>query len=164
MRVFRTAIPREDGSLRICDTIQHDGTLWLAPDWLEDASKPYSKPARLIGMSGLKYRSMPLQGEVDFVVEDNIPAAVLEGRARGEQAAPFVILERPDVRIQKSARGAAVVARNAVDDPPTLRYESGRPALFAQSPTTTESVREVFAPVLTSVPSANSPDTGHKRR
>ena len=101
MRVMKTAVPREDGSQLVCDTIQHNGKLWLAPAWLEEASKPYSRPARLIGMSGLKYRSMPMRSEVDFVVEHPLPDAVLQGRAQGLEAETFVVLERPDVRIMK---------------------------------------------------------------
>jgi hypothetical protein len=108
MRVMKTAIPCEDGSQLVCDTIQHDGKLWLAPVWLEEASKPYSKPARLIGMSGLKYRSMPMNSEVDFVMEHPVPLAVLQGRVQAAQAAPFVILEQPDVRIMNSVRSAPV--------------------------------------------------------
>jgi hypothetical protein len=107
MRV-KTAIPRGDGSQLVCDTIQHDGKLWLAPAWLEETTKPYSRPARLIGMSGLKYRSMPMRSEVDFVMEHLVPEAVLEGRVQGVQTSPFVILERPDVRILKSVLNAPV--------------------------------------------------------
>ena len=108
MRVLKTAIPRDDGSQVMCDTIQHDGRLWLAPAWLDDPGKPYSKPARIIGMNGLKYRSMPLRGDVDFVMEHGVPDAVLEGRVSGADAAPFVILERPDIRIPNSARAKLV--------------------------------------------------------
>jgi hypothetical protein len=106
MRILRTSIPCEDGSQQLCDTIQHEGRLWLAPEWLEDPSKPYSKPARLIGMSGLKYRSLPLRGDVDFVLEHPVPEAVLQGRVHGPQADPFVVLERPDVRIHNAVRFA----------------------------------------------------------
>jgi hypothetical protein len=88
----------------VCDTIQHDGKLWLAPSWLEDASKPYSKPSRLIGMSGLKYRSMPMKSEVDFIMEQPIPDAVLRGALPSNGAPPFVVLESPDIRILNSAR------------------------------------------------------------
>jgi hypothetical protein len=109
MRVMKTAIPRDDGSQLVCDTIQHDGKLWLVPAWLEEeATKPYNRPARLIGMSGLKYRSMPMRSEVDFVMEHPVPEAILEGRVQGAQSAPFLILERPDVRILKSVLNAPV--------------------------------------------------------
>jgi hypothetical protein len=104
MRVFKTAIPRRDGTNLVCDTIQHEGKLWLAPEWVQDASKPYSKPARLIGMTGLKYRSMPMRSGVDFVMEDAVPEEVLSGCIQGRQATPFLILEGPDVRIPNKAR------------------------------------------------------------
>lgn len=104
MRIMKTAIPRDDGSRLVCDTIQHDGKLWLAPAWLEDPSRPYRRPARLIGMNGLKYHSMPLRSEVDFVMDHAVPDAVLQGRVRDTLAAPFVVLERPDVRITKTAQ------------------------------------------------------------
>jgi hypothetical protein len=107
MRVMKTAIPRGDGSELVCDTIQHDGKLWLALAWLEEATKPYSRPVRPIGMSGLKYRSMPMRSEGDFVMEHPVPEAVLEGRVHGAQTAPF-ILERPDVRILKSVLNAPI--------------------------------------------------------
>jgi hypothetical protein len=78
--------------------------MWLAPEWVQEASKPYSKPARLIGMSGLKYRSMPMRSEVDFVMENPVPEEVLNGR--GQQATSFVVLESPDVRIPNKVRTA----------------------------------------------------------
>ena len=99
MRVMKTTIQCEDGSQRVCDTIQHDGKLWLVPAWVDDASQPYSRPVRLIGMSGLKYWSMPMHSAVDFVVEDRVPEAILQGTALTEPEVPYVILERPDVRI-----------------------------------------------------------------
>ena len=114
MRIMKTAIPNDDGSQLVCDTIQHDGKLWLAPAWLDEPSKPYCRPARLIGMNGLKYRSMPMRSEVDFVMEHPVPDAVLEGRVQDAQAAPFMILERPDVRIMKSVV-TATVDPSAVD-------------------------------------------------
>ena len=114
MRILKTAIPIEDGSQLVCDTIQHDGKLWLAPDWIGEASRPYRKPARLIGLSGLKYRSMPMRSEVDFIVDHPIPRAVLEGRVQGERAEPFVILERPDIRILNSVL-TAVFDRDSSD-------------------------------------------------
>jgi hypothetical protein len=57
---------------------------------------------------------MPLRSDVDFVVEHLVPDAVLQGRVGGAEAAPFVILERPDVRLQNSAR-AAVYERRSTD-------------------------------------------------
>ena len=106
MRIMKTAIPRDDGSQLVCDTIQHNGKLWLAPAWLDEPSRPYRRPARLIGMSGLKYRSMPLRSEVDFVMQHPVPDAVLQGRVQDTLAAPFVVIERPDVRIMKSTPAA----------------------------------------------------------
>src|ERR1700722_19089659 len=108
MRVMKTAIPRDDGSPLICDSIQHDGKLWLVPEWLEEASKPYSKPVRMIGLSGLQYRSMPMGSEADFVLDYPVPQEVMRGSVQGDQAAPFVVLERPDVRIVNSLRTAPV--------------------------------------------------------
>ena len=72
MKMLRTSLPREDGSQQLCDTIQHEGRLSLAPEWLEDPSKPYGKPARV-----------PLRGEVAFVLEHPVPEAVLQGRVHG---------------------------------------------------------------------------------
>ena len=108
MRLYRTSIPREDGSVFVCDTIQHDGKMWLSPAWLEEPSKPYSKPARLIGMSGLKYRSMPMKSEVDFIMEHPIPDAILQGRVPSDRTAPFVVLESPDIRILNRVRREVV--------------------------------------------------------
>jgi hypothetical protein len=104
MRLFRTEIPTDDGARVICDTIQHDGKLWLAPEWLEDPAKPYSKPVRLIGLSALKYRSIAMSSRVDFVLDQPVPVAVLQGQVPRAEAAPFVILEHPDIRVPNTIR------------------------------------------------------------
>jgi hypothetical protein len=49
-------------------------------------------------------------------MEHPVPEAVLEGRVRGAQTAPFLILERPDVRILKSVL-TAPVERTVIDHP-----------------------------------------------
>ena len=114
MRIMKTAIPSDDGSHRVCDTIQHDGKLWLAPAWLDESAKAYRRPARLIGMNGLKYRSMPMGGNVDFVMEHPVPDAILQGRVQGAEAEPFTVLERPDVRVVKQAL-TTLVEPSAID-------------------------------------------------
>jgi hypothetical protein len=57
-------------------------------------------------MSGLKYSSMPMRSAVDFVMEHPVPEAVLLGHVQGPEAAPFLVVERPDVRIMNTVRTA----------------------------------------------------------
>ena len=41
---MKTAIPQGDGSQLVCDTIQHDGKLWLASAWLAEPTSPTANP------------------------------------------------------------------------------------------------------------------------
>jgi len=81
---------------------------------VDEPSKPYRRPARLIGMSGLKYRSMLMRSQVDFAMEHTVPDAVLQGSVEDAMSTPFLKLERPGVRIVKSVP-TATLDRTSVD-------------------------------------------------
>lgn len=80
--------------------IEHEGALWIVTGWLEHKTKPLKRPARIIRMTGLDYQqSGPTQGG-DFLVNQPIPRAVLDGLTPPEQAAGFVVIDTPKIEIE----------------------------------------------------------------
>lgn len=54
MKVSKTLIQiTDDGSLEACDTIVHEGKLWLVPHWLKGPTEETERPAYMICVHGL---------------------------------------------------------------------------------------------------------------
>ena len=98
MKLYRTAVTCGWEQLG-CDTLEIDGVLWLVPQWTEPTSGSWSKPERIIRMSGLRYQRAADKSLYDFVLSDPIPADVFTGRRAPDDAAPhYVVKVRPDLR------------------------------------------------------------------
>lgn len=98
MKLYRTAVTCGWEQL-VCDTLEIDGVLWLAPEWTEPTSGRWSRPERIIRLWGLRYQRAPDKSPYDFVLSDPIPVDVFTGRRGPEDAAPhYVVKVRPDLR------------------------------------------------------------------
>jgi hypothetical protein len=99
MKISKTLISyREGGSIYMCDTIEHEGKLWLVPHWLESPSEGTKQPTRIIRLDGLQYQRMtnPAYG-ADYILNEPLPKAVFEGPLPKELEGQYVAIERPDI-------------------------------------------------------------------
>jgi hypothetical protein len=98
MKILKTGVGSDTGTIYKCDTIEHEGKLWLVPQWLDVPAKGVRKPRRLIRMDSLPHQPMtnPAYG-LDYILNDGIPKAVLEGTAPSEQADEFEIVDLPEI-------------------------------------------------------------------
>jgi len=97
MEILKTMIPSAEG-LFLCDTIEHEGQLWLVPQWIDGTpTKGYSKPARIIRLTFLPY-SQGLAGVSDYLLRDPIPKSVWQqGIVPPELKNMYVVVENPDI-------------------------------------------------------------------
>jgi len=102
-KIFKVLVTYDPPELVIHDAILLEGALWCVSQWLENLDQGYRIPERLIRPRGARYDLTggsqdlgPLQ--VDYVLSGTLPKAVVEGRARPEEAVGFLVKEAPDVR------------------------------------------------------------------
>ncbi|MDX2275012.1 MAG: hypothetical protein NW206_06130 [Hyphomonadaceae bacterium] len=80
------------------DAIEYEGKLWLVPEWSDSPVLGYRIPTRIISMETLNYQRWETLGIVEYVIDDPMPIAVLEGRAPQEVMARYVVIDMPDLR------------------------------------------------------------------
>ena len=99
MKILKTLVGSDDGQIRTCDTIEHEGGLWLVPHWSVAPSQGWKMPTRIIRMDTLPHQKMPDSWAQDYVLNGPIPKAVLFCETPPEEAHGFVVIDRPDIRL-----------------------------------------------------------------
>lgn len=100
MKMFTTMVffsDVDDGSIYKMDTIEHEGKMWLVPEWLDNARGGWRKPARIICLDVLPHQRTP-GGPADFVLNAGIPKAVCDGQLPQQQEDLYVVIEAPDIK------------------------------------------------------------------
>lgn len=99
MKILKTLMPGDTGGFFLCDTIEHEGMLWLVPEWKRDTpSKGYSKPARVICLTSLGHGGR-VHG-ADYHLRDPIPKEVLHGHAPPELKSKYDVIDDPEVVVE----------------------------------------------------------------
>jgi hypothetical protein len=95
-KVFKTVVAEKDGgSIRECDTIEHEGRLWLVPSWIDNRQAGYSSPAQIVGPAAHRFQAM---GPGRYLLDGPVPRAVLDGQARPNTHAEYEVILRPTIR------------------------------------------------------------------
>jgi len=106
MKIVKTLVGTDDGKIDSCDTIEHEGGLWLVPVWLEAPTQGWRKPGRIIRMDNLPHQNAPAGFQQQYVLNVPIPRAVLDGRTPPEQAHGFVVIDAPpNIEVPLGTRG-----------------------------------------------------------
>lgn len=97
MKIFKTVVTLIDldalGQRMVVDTIEHEGKLWLVPEWSSTLDGKSTKPTRIICLEGL-----PLQAntgdrtQAEFDLQCPMTKAILNGQAPPPPALSFVIV------------------------------------------------------------------------
>jgi hypothetical protein len=104
VRIFVSVVWCGNGVLEV-DAIKHDGRVWLVPNWLDHVDEGYMTPERIVGLHAIRHRQLepPLKDyEVDYLVNETVPEAVLSGEPSNEQVKKYDIQMRPDIRVASS--------------------------------------------------------------
>ncbi|TXC68168.1 hypothetical protein FSZ31_10735 [Sphingorhabdus soli] len=77
-----------------CDVVRHEGDLWLVPEWLDNTSEGWSKPARIIRLPHPRQES----GKGRYTIQRPIPKWYLDG-PWPEELADKLVVHDPPIRI-----------------------------------------------------------------
>jgi hypothetical protein len=101
--IMRTYVTYDTGEMKLIDTIEHEGSLWLVPYWLDTPYPKMRKPARMIRLpkEGLRDLGRRFLGSDirAHKLDDPIPKAVVDGTS--QSAWPHGVLEAPDLMIRR---------------------------------------------------------------
>lgn len=86
------------------DVIEFQDTLWLVPEWLEQARGRARSPARIIGLKS-RPRAHLAAGLASFPSRASIPIEVFEGQVEPAPDSEFVVIANPPIRICDDATG-----------------------------------------------------------
>lgn len=89
-----TLVGSDDGKILKIDTIEHEGALWLVPEWVEVINPAGQEPKRAIRLTGLDFEDCPTPA-ADYLLKRSIPKHVLNGTTPPEKATGFVVVDRP---------------------------------------------------------------------
>ena len=91
-----------------CPGIEHAGTIWLVPRWIEDQEEGVTMPERIICLEGLPYQRGGRFGDIElrYILNYPIPIAVLYGDDPPKPSSGFVVEMRPTIKF----RGIAPLA------------------------------------------------------
>jgi hypothetical protein len=100
MKIFRTALTFDDNSdLHFADSIEHEGQMWLVPEWVELPAEGWRTPRRLICLNTMPHERKEGDAGGDLVVTLPIPKCVFNGEVPRDAKAKYVMVERPDIRV-----------------------------------------------------------------
>jgi hypothetical protein len=94
-KILKTLVPSDNGTVHICDTIEHEGKLWLVPQWLDKQAEGLSRPACIIRMDNLAQTGPQQATSPHFALKDYMPKTVLDGTASPEIAQKYEIVDMP---------------------------------------------------------------------
>lgn len=95
--IFKVMIS-SGGSILTIDAIQHDGGLWLVPEWLDTPNQQASRPVRIIRMDTLRHARTPGTGW-DYSISHPVPKSVLEGQSVSTGGIQYEVIEYPPIVI-----------------------------------------------------------------
>lgn len=100
---IRTYVTYDDGQQVLIDTIEHEGDLWLVPEWLPTTFPKMHKPARIIRLpkEGLRDLGPDFLGSGIHAhkLDDPIPKAVVDGTS--QSGWPLGVQEAPELMIRR---------------------------------------------------------------
>lgn len=94
MQVMFTLVGSDDGNIYKIDTIEHEGALWLVPEWVAVIDPVGQEPARAIRLTGLDYERSP-NPDADHFLKTPIPKSILHERGQPKEGDGFVVVDRP---------------------------------------------------------------------
>ena len=83
------------GGLVSMDVIEHEGQPWLVPSWLEHPTEGLQTPERMILLATIPHQSQPIGRGTRYVLNVELPRALLDPLCPWTGGPPFVVVDRP---------------------------------------------------------------------
>jgi hypothetical protein len=87
-----------DGAHYAMDVIEHEGSFWLVPEWIDDTAAGVSMPRRIVSLATIPHEVMRADNP-KIVVNYPVPKSVFDGAPPSEIAGKYVVIELPEIRI-----------------------------------------------------------------
>jgi hypothetical protein len=99
MKVLK-ALVVSGGMIYKVDAIEHEGKLWLVPNWLDRPSTKETTPGRIIRFDNLRYQDMRGQrsSQADFALNGSVPTELLDIETPKRSIPGFEYIEMPALR------------------------------------------------------------------
>lgn len=108
MKILKTMVGSDNGTIYKIDTIKFRGGLWLVPGWLESPEEKWRQPRHIIRIDHLPHQKLdqsdPGGIPADYVLNGPVPKAVLDGASQGPPERPFVVERLPEIRLRLPPR------------------------------------------------------------
>lgn len=95
LRATAVAVGRD---ILTVDTIEHEGLLWLVPNWTERPDLKLMRPERIILLSTLRHSP---HGDLahDYVLHDPLPKSLLYGPNPKSAGPQYVVEMHPEILV-----------------------------------------------------------------
>jgi hypothetical protein len=105
-KIYKVLVMTEDPArLSSCAAVEHNGKLWLVPQWLDNPTAQTTKPERIICVDGMYQPGGKVgQQSFDFVLNVAVPKAALEGPIQSQIIGSFVVIGLPNIEFPMRAR------------------------------------------------------------
>jgi hypothetical protein len=90
------------GDVCLMDVIEYAGGFWLVPKWLDYPAQKVTKPVRIVSLATLPHQRG--RASPEFVVDGPVPKYVFDGRVPSSEAGKYIVVEAPDILIQRDPR------------------------------------------------------------
>jgi hypothetical protein len=88
----------ENGTVYKYDGLEHEGKLWLVPQWLDVPAQGVTKPARLVRFDHLRHQHSPnAKDGIEYVINVPIPIALFDVRRQLKATNDIECKELPDI-------------------------------------------------------------------
>ena|SRR5437588_3682639 len=99
MNIFKTRVASAgDNRIFSVDTIEHQGGIWLVPQWTVSTTAGVRRPTRIIRIDLLRYQKPGPKG-YDYLLYDQVPIGILFGQPAPEETHGFVVIAQPDMSL-----------------------------------------------------------------
>lgn len=99
-KLYRVKLVLDTGVPGECGAIEHDGALWLVPNWVPHPDKGYTTPERMIPLAKFGYQVIGRPEELNLLIAGQVPSTLLLGPIPSHMRVLFGVLERPDIRFR----------------------------------------------------------------
>ncbi|WGF89886.1 hypothetical protein [Marinivivus vitaminiproducens] len=83
-------------ALRTVETIEHNGVLWLVPEWIEYTADGCMRPLRIISLESIWHDYTP-KGAIQVVVHNSLPDDLMPPAPAVEIAKIAKVIDLPDI-------------------------------------------------------------------